>query len=154
MNPTKAERTESSLLIPEKLIDVYEEKTNNISREKYLHVLLRKYGDMVLIGLLAKSQKIKTSYQEEHQNLIKKNFRPFNDDWIELGILANYLGISRTALFTWFLMLELGEWDIILSERFYDSGVPPKLDFLQLKICLTSKIIIRADRKILYKIRR
>jgi len=40
MNPEKIETTQSSLLIPEKFLDVFFEKTEEISREEYFHRLL------------------------------------------------------------------------------------------------------------------
>ncbi len=153
MKPEKLETTQSSLLIPEKFLDVFEEKTKDQSREVYLQYLLISYRSIVLSGTFAKSNRVKTCYQDEGQNLIKKNFRPFNPDWIELGILANWLGISRTALFTLFLILDLAGWDKILSEKFFDAGVPPKITSIRLGSYLAKRKTVRADRHIRYKIR-
>ncbi len=94
MKPLTLERTQSSLLIPEKFLDVFFEKTEEISREEYFHRLLS------------------------------------NADWIEFGLLANWLGISRTALFTLFLILDLAGWDKFLREKFFDNGVPPNITAL------------------------
>ena len=154
MRPIKHRKTQSSLLIPQRLLDVFYEKTKDIPKEIFFHYLLKKYKGLVMDGLFNQSKKVKTSYQNSGENLVKKNFRPFNPDWIELGIVANYLGFSRTALFTWFLTLELGDLDQILRDNFYEHGVPPKISTIQLKNILSRKNDIIWKRKIYYKIRR
>ncbi|MBE7410870.1 MAG: hypothetical protein HS129_02220 [Leptospiraceae bacterium] len=40
---------------------------------------------------MLKMERVKKDYQEVGQNLQKKNFTPNNEDWIELGILADWL---------------------------------------------------------------
>ena len=85
--------------------------------------------------------------------MIRVNFRPCNDDWIELGIIANYLVVSRTALFTWFLILELAGWDKILAEKFYFTGVPAKIKTLLAIHLLTRRNDAKTSRKIYYTIR-
>ncbi len=151
MKPLQLECTQSSLLIPEKFIDVFLEKTEGVSREIYFHDLLKRYRPVVLWGTFAKSEKVKTCYQDEGQNLIKKNFYPQNDDWIEFGILARWLGISRTALFTWFLILDLAGWDKILREKFFDNGVPPNITSVRVDSYIAKRKTVRADRHIRYK---
>jgi len=151
MNPIHAKLTQSSLLIPEKFFDIFEEKTTEISREEYFCTLLKRYKELVLSGLYPKSEKPKTAYQDKDQNLIKVNFRPSNDDWIELGILAAWLGISRTALFTWFLTLDIASWDKILSEKFFDNGVPPNITVVRVGSYIARRKTVRADRHIRYK---
>ncbi len=148
MKPIRYEKTQSTLLIPAKFLDIFIEKTEGIPRGIYFHFLLKKYKSLALDGLLPKPDKIKTEYQEKGQFLVKKNFRPFNSDWIELGILADWLGYSRTAIFSWFLILDLAGWDKILSEKFFDGGVPPKVSTLQLKNILTKRNTVRWKRKI------
>ena len=59
--------------------------------------------------------------------MIKINFRSFNPDWVELGIIANFLGISRIALFAWFLLLDFAGWGEILREHDFGTGVPTKI---------------------------
>ena len=153
MKPVKLETTQSSLLIPEKFLEVFVEKTSDLPREIYLHYLLKRYRSVVLSGTFAKSEKVKTCYQDKGQNLVKKNLRPFNPDWLELGILSNWLGISRTALFTWFLILDLAGWDTILREKFFDSGVPPKISSIRLVSYLAKRKTVRADKYIRHKLR-
>ncbi len=151
MNPLRLERTQSSLLIPEKFLDVFLERTEEISREAYFHNLLKRYRCLVLWKTFAKSGKAKTSYQDEGQNLVKKNFYPQNDDWIEFGILAHWLGISRTALFILFLILDLAGWDKILREKFFDNGVPPNITLIRVDSYIATRKTVRADRHIRYK---
>ncbi len=154
MKPIRQAKTQSSLLIPEKFLDVFEEKTKKYPKDVYFHFLLKKYKGLLLDGILQKSDKIKTDYQAPGQNLIKVNIRPFNPDWIELGILSNYLGISRTGLFTWFLTLEFGDFDEILCEKFYECGVPPTYSTILQKNLQSRKRDVTWKRKIYYKIRR
>lgn len=153
MNPLDHVCTQSSLLIPEKFLDVFLEKTTNSSREMYFHDLLKRYRNVVLWKVFAKSKSVKTLYQEEGQNLIKKNFRPSNDDWIEFGLLASWLGISRTALFTLFLVLDLAGWDEILPEKFFNDGVPPKITSIRAGSYIARRKIVRTERQIRYKLR-
>ena len=151
MNPEKFERTQSSLLIPEKYMDEFDRRTENISREDYLHELLERYRNVLLWGTFEKLDCVKTCYQEEGQNLQKKNFRPENADWIELGEFAQWLGISRTALFTLLLLLDIAGWDIIIRAKFYDFGVPPKVSSIAIGVYLSKRKTIRYNRLIRHK---
>ncbi len=151
MKPLEFERTQSSLLIPEKFLDIFLARTEEISREAYFHDLLKRYRPLVLWKTFAKSSKVKTSYQDEGQNLVKKNFWPSNDDWLEFGLLAKWLGISRTALFTLFLILDLAGWDKILREKFFDNGVPPNITSVRVDSYIATRKTVRADRHIRYK---
>lgn len=151
MKPSQHPTTDSSLLIPNKFFDVFEEKTIFISREEYFSLLLHRYKELALGGIFPKTEKPKTSYQEKDQNLIKVNFRPNNDDWIELGIIAHFLGVSRTALFTWFLILELAGWDKLLPEKYFLTGVPAKINTILGVNLLTRRKESKSIRKIYYK---
>ncbi len=155
MNPQNLENTQSSLLIPEKFLDVFVEKTKGrgVSKEDYFVYLLKRYRCLVLWEVFPKSGRAKTRFQDEGQNLVKKNFYPSNADWIEFGILAAWLGISRTALFTWFLILDLAGWDKILAEKFFENGVPPRVSSVRVGIYIATRKTVRADRHIRYKIR-
>ncbi|MBE7412539.1 MAG: DUF1564 domain-containing protein [Leptospiraceae bacterium] len=124
MNPEKYIETQSSLLVPAKYMDEFNKRTTGFSRRKYLHALLNRYRNVILWGTFEKMERVKKAYQEVGQNLQKKNFTPNNEDWIELGILADWLGTTKTALFTLLLVLDLAEWDIILPSRFFENGVP------------------------------
>ncbi len=153
MKPIKCKKTQSSLLIPKKFLDVYKEKTKNSKREVYFHTVIKRYKTLVMDGFFSKSGKVKISYQDEGQDLVKVNFRPFNPDWIELGILSNWLVISRTALFTLLLILEFADFDIILREKIFEHGVPPKVSTIQLKIIQSRLKVINWKRQLRYKMR-
>ncbi|MCE9500541.1 MAG: DUF1564 domain-containing protein, partial [Leptospira sp.] len=92
-------------------------------------------------------------YQKKDNNLIRKNFRPMNTDWIEFTMLADYLGVSKTDLFTMFLKLDISDWPVILRENWYAGGVPPTISNITSRIHLTNMIPIRVFRKIRYKTR-
>ncbi|MBE7411515.1 MAG: DUF1564 domain-containing protein [Leptospiraceae bacterium] len=151
MNPEYKMRTQSSLLIPEKYIDEFDTRTENISREDYLHELLVRYRNVLLWNTFEKTDSVKTQYQEEGQNLQKKNFYPENSDWIELGQFALVLGISRTALFTLLLLLDVAGWDIIIPAKFYDYGVPPKVSTIAVGVYLSKRKTVRYNRLIRHK---
>ncbi|MCC6274332.1 MAG: DUF1564 family protein [Leptospiraceae bacterium] len=144
--------TDSSLLIPKKFLDVYEKKTAELSRKDYFHIVLHRYKELIFSGLHPQSKKPKTLYQDTGQNLVKINFKPSNEDWLEFGILASFLGISRTRLFNWFLMLELAGWEKI-TEMFFDSGVPTNFSTIMGKNSLSRHFHGIWKRKIYYKIR-
>ncbi|MBE7412067.1 MAG: DUF1564 domain-containing protein [Leptospiraceae bacterium] len=153
MNPDKFERTQSSLLIPEKYMDEFNRRTKIFSREEYFHALLERYRNVLLWKTFDKLDCVKTKYQEEGQSLQKKNFRPENADWIELGEFAQWLGISRTALFTLLLLLDLAGWDIIIPDRFYDVAVPPKISSIAVGVYLSKRKTTRYNRLIRHKMR-
>ncbi len=154
MKPTEYPKTQSSLLIPEKFLDDYMLKTKKTTREAYFHLLLHKYKGLLLDGILPRPSKIKKAYQDNGQNLTKLNFWPENSDWIEIGILSNWLGISRTALFTWLLIMDLSDFEKILRERFYEHGVPPTVSTILLKNLITYGKTSVWRRKIYYKTRK
>jgi len=130
-NMKEIEKSVSTLLIPENLIEKFLQKRleghgNNTSA--YLRNLLSMYRIITHSGMIPKPRKIKTEYQEEHQNLKRVCFRPNNSDWIELGQLAIAFGKSRCWMFTFLLSLDLdGLWEI-LSESSLDQAVPTSPD--------------------------
>lgn len=73
MNPLCLENTQSSLLIPEKFLDVFMEKTKGrkVSKEDYFVSLLNRYRCLVLWKVYPKSSRAKTRYQDLGQNLVK-----------------------------------------------------------------------------------
>ncbi len=166
MNLTTKKLTVSTLLIPEKFFDFFKENADELMREEYFSILLNRFKELALCGLFPKSEKAKTAHQEEGQSLVKVKFRPKNEDWVELGIIANYPGITRTAcpayvawgmcwaLFSWFLLLDFAGWSEILSKRFFETGVPAKLNPILAKSILLRRITCIWRRKIYYKIRR
>jgi len=61
MNPQNLENTQSSLLIPEKFLDVFVEKTKGrgVSKEDYFVYLLKRYRCLVLWEVFPKSGRAK-----------------------------------------------------------------------------------------------
>jgi hypothetical protein len=106
----------STLLIPESLIEnlpsvLPTSSTKNgkkfLDFRLGLKLLLQKYKGFLAIGNLPFAGKPKLTYQKEGLSLQVFKFRPDNDDWFELGILAYGLGVSRCWLFSYLLELEL-----------------------------------------------
>ncbi|MCE9499031.1 MAG: DUF1564 domain-containing protein [Leptospira sp.] len=48
---------------------------------------------------------------------MKKNFRPFNQDWIQFDTLCDYLGFSKTGLFTLLMVLDIAGWSELIAEK-------------------------------------
>ncbi|MCE9499958.1 MAG: DUF1564 domain-containing protein [Leptospira sp.] len=154
IEPILMERTQSTLLIPERFIGDFISKTDSSGREMYFHFLLKRYAPLVMAGVFGQRKKVKTCFQEKGNNLIRKNFRPFNPDWIEFGMLADYLGVSRTDLFTMFLKLDISDWPAILRENWYEGGVPPAIANVVAITHIKYAFPPRVFRKLSYRIRR
>ncbi|MCB1179054.1 MAG: DUF1564 family protein, partial [Leptospiraceae bacterium] len=58
------------------------------------------------LGLLKISNRCKTQFQAKGQNLKRFCLKPENEDWVELSVLANGIGCTRTLLFSILLELE------------------------------------------------
>ena len=120
-------RTQSTLLIPDRLLNDFKEKTDSNSRELYFHLLLKRYSPLILTGAFGSRRSIKIRFQNQGENLVRKNFKPLNEDWAQCQLLADYLGFSMTAVFTMLLTLDISDFPMILRERFFDGGVPPTI---------------------------
>jgi hypothetical protein len=127
----------STLLIPESLIEKLPSVfpiSSTKNGKKFLDfrlglkLLLQKYRGFLAIGNLPFAAKPKLIYQKEGLSLQVFKFRPDNDDWFELGILAYGLGVSRCWLFSYLLELEL-------------SGLGDFLALKEAKIGLTTPMI-------------
>lgn len=105
-------------------------------------------------GGLGQRESVKKRFQDPGQDLVKQNFRPFNDDWIQFDTLSDYLGLSKTGLFSLLLLLDIAGWSAILAEKFHDSGVPPTISEFSSRILFFQKIPVQVHRKIRYRIRR
>jgi len=109
--------TASTLLIPKHLVKkldlvipfVENSKTKKKSYKlkEGLKKLLEKYRGLLARGYLPFQGKPKLTYQEEGLELQKFCFRPEDDDWYELGILAYGCGVSRCWLFSFLVELDL-----------------------------------------------
>ncbi|MCE9500122.1 MAG: DUF1564 family protein, partial [Leptospira sp.] len=123
--PIELPRTQSSLLVPRRFLGDFKERTGRGRREIYFHFLIKRYGHLIMTGALGNRESVKKRFQDPGKELVKKNFTPSNQDWIQFDTLSNYLGLSKTGLFTLLLVLDIAGWGELLAEKFYDRGVPP-----------------------------
>ncbi|XDD52485.1 DUF1564 family protein [Leptospira sp. WS92.C1] len=93
-----------TLLIPENLVRLRKLKAAKLNQE--LNYLLKKYGTVALKKNFLGKNLPAISYQNKGLTLKKMNFRPNEKDWVELGIIALGLGVSKCLLFA---ILE--EWE-------------------------------------------
>ncbi len=91
-------------------------------------------------GGLGQRETVKKVFQDPGNNLVKRNFKPFNQDWIQFDTLSDYLGLSKTALFTLLLVLDIAGWREILAEKFYNCGVPPTISEFSSRIRMMHRI--------------
>ncbi|TGN10925.1 DUF1564 family protein [Leptospira ilyithenensis] len=106
-------------------------KFGGISRA--LSVLLSRYSEMVSkgIGRGAKGGSV-ILYQEEGLELQRLGARVRERDWVELSLLAEFLGVSRCCLFAKLLELDLLGWGAKLGEAGFVRPIA-SLPFLSLK---------------------
>ncbi|MCE9501443.1 MAG: DUF1564 domain-containing protein [Leptospira sp.] len=149
--PNTEKKTQSSLLIPDRFLADFKRISDETGRDIYFHSLLKRYSPLVLSGFFGKRTKSKICYQKKENNLIKRNFNPVNSDWIEFGLLADYLGVSKTALFVMFLRLDIAGWESIVSENFFDCGVPPITTNVLARIHLKYSSQVTVSRKMKYR---
>ncbi|MCE9501927.1 MAG: DUF1564 domain-containing protein, partial [Leptospira sp.] len=109
--PIEHPRTQSSLLVPSRFLDDFNQRTERGKREIYFHFLIKRYGQLIMSGGLGERESVKKRFQDPGKDLVKKNFRPSNQDWIQFDTLSDYLGLSKTALFTLLLILDIAGWD-------------------------------------------
>ncbi|MCE9499623.1 MAG: DUF1564 domain-containing protein [Leptospira sp.] len=152
--PEKVPITQSSLLVPRRFLEDFIERTEWTSKEIYFSILIKKYGHLIMSGALGSRQTVKKRFQNPGNDLVKKNFKPANDDWIQFDVLSDYLGLSKTGLFTLLLVLDIAGWDRLLADKLYSRGVPPILSEFSSLIRIQYRIPVRIHRKIHYRIRR
>ncbi|APH40814.1 PF07600 family protein [Leptospira interrogans serovar Copenhageni/Icterohaemorrhagiae] len=111
-----------SFLIPEDLVRTYSLHPKRL--RKILHFLLSNWDETLIRKRFLGKRLVYARYQEKNLNLQKMNFRPFEEDWCKLGILAWGLGISRCLLFSF--LLEWTEKEGIPSKT-KSNGVPTYL---------------------------
>jgi hypothetical protein len=105
----------STLLIPAELFDLLIQKYGRRNFKATFHSLLSQYRNLLSLGVLPKSHKLKTLYQADNLNLIPLKFRPDPSDWMELGILSSAIGVSRCLLFSFILELDFSLLEEFLS---------------------------------------
>ncbi|WP_411824293.1 DUF1564 family protein [Leptospira sp. 'Mane'] len=121
------------LLIPEDLLPHLSvlRRFGGISRA--LSVLLSRYCEMISkeVGR-AKGGSSAVLYQEEGLELKRLGARVRERDWVELSLLAEFLGVSRCYLFAKLLELDMLGWGAKLGEAGFVRPIT-SLPFLSLK---------------------
>ncbi|MCE9499094.1 MAG: DUF1564 domain-containing protein [Leptospira sp.] len=98
--------TSSTLNIPEILMPLLEMKARDSSQlTVYLKTLLNRYRCICYSGALPSYDGIKTKFQAKGQNMKLRSFRPNNEDWAELKLIAAMHGMTATFLFV--ILLEM-----------------------------------------------
>jgi hypothetical protein len=125
--------TVSTLLIPSDLVEelpqlipyFVDPKSGKVfwDLRNGLKLLLKKYRGFLASGNLPFQDKPKLTFQDEGLDLQKFSFRPYDDDWFELGILAYGCGVSRCWLFSYLLRLELSGISMLVSLPEFQIGV-------------------------------
>jgi hypothetical protein len=116
-------------------LDFEESVKINGGVRKFLALLLDKYRILTHSGALPEACKLKTEFQDEGQDLQRVNFKPDNDDWLELGQVATFYGKSRCWIFTYLLRLEVLGFGELMEEVLLTTGVPITASF-QLQVAL------------------
>ena len=109
IQPDVSPVTVSTLLIPASYIPVLDGilDRRGCRLSSYIKYLLVEYRSAILEKNLPVSRKCKCLYQNAGLDLRRRNFRPDNEAWLELGMLARSLGISRCFLFIRLLLLDV-----------------------------------------------
>lgn len=131
--------TPCSLLIPPEIADDLERLLAELewSLGRFLRRLVRKYRGLCLEHGLPQMGGVKRCYQAAGTGPRKVSFRVENEVWVELGLLAAYLGMSRCLLFVWLVRLELtggGSGFVRVptnSLEGYDHDYPDRLEFIE-----------------------
>ncbi|WP_232371547.1 DUF1564 family protein [Leptospira ainazelensis] len=124
-----------TLLIPEGFV------VSNGLKARFLRLSLRRllvrFDEVLIRKKFLGKRLVYARYQEENLNLRKMNFRPFEEDWVKLGILAWGLGVSRCLLFS--ILLEL-DCDQEICPETKSNGVPTELSITRKVIFLKKEI--------------
>ncbi|WP_346725457.1 DUF1564 family protein [Leptospira stimsonii] len=108
-----------------------------------LRNLLLRYDEVLIRKKFLGKRLVYARYQEENLDLRKMNFRPFEEDWVRLGILAWGLGVSRCLLFS--ILLEM-DGELKNHRKTKSNGVPTTLSITR-KLFFLKKEISSEIRK-------
>ncbi|MCB1177985.1 MAG: DUF1564 family protein [Leptospiraceae bacterium] len=124
MNPLG---TVSTLKIPKSLYTQMARKYGTRKVRGTLRYLLNRYRGYLAVGYLPWSGKVKTLYQDKGLDLINLKFRPNNEDWTELSIIAFSLGVTKCWLFSHLLKLDFfGIGEFLEKKEFNDVLATPR----------------------------
>lgn len=139
VNLKKKTVTASTFNIPERLAgDLFNKAPTSGELRKYLNRLLNRYRLICYSGSFPVFEGVKTKHQEKGQNMERRSFRPSNEDWAELKIIANRHGMTATLFFVILLELDLSG-DLATAMDAVMDGVDPTL-ILQHPISLTQTL--------------
>ncbi|HNI99802.1 MAG TPA: DUF1564 family protein [Leptospiraceae bacterium] len=100
----------STLLIPSFFIRHLELRSKRFNgMPAYFSHLLRRFR-IILRSFARNPEGLKTLYQKKNQDLRKVNFRPFNEDWAEIGTFSVASGRSRCLLFVILLIFDMAKF--------------------------------------------
>ena len=104
--PDKIAEIPSTLLIPGINYGFFSSRKKQLTTRGYLRFLMSRFGNKVNLRALS----FKTEYQEKGQNLVKVKFRPWDEDWLRMKMIAASKGISMTLMFVIMMIWdEMGE---------------------------------------------
>ncbi|PJZ51356.1 DUF1564 family protein [Leptospira adleri] len=124
-----------TLLIPMRFVD-FRGLEAKLLRSSLRDLLLR-FDEVLIRKKFLGKRLVYARYQEENLDLKKMNFRPFEEDWVKLGILAWGLGVSRCLLFS--ILLELDS-EPMNHRNTKSTGVPTNLSITRKLIFLKKEI--------------
>lgn len=116
----------STLLIPEFLLDSFNEKKKKFGNIKALFEYVVKHKHRVYYKK-SMSNEGKTCYQPENLKLHRKNFFPNLEDWEKFRMYAHLQRISMTFLFVLILM----DWEGFERESIGVPKIPEKIQLFQ-----------------------
>lgn len=139
----------ATLLIPDYMDQFFEElliKSGGL--KNLLKILLIKFQNPEKKFLLKHKISSCIVYQEKGLSLCRKDFRPFEDDWVNIKLIANSYNLSICNFFVILVGLELaGVFDESKS-----GGVPPKFPKIVYHQKLTFYSIPKFYRKLILRI--
>lgn len=106
----------STLLVPASLLK-HLEIQSKVFRGKpaYLSHLLKRFR-IAMRGFARNPEGLKNLYQRKNQDLQKVSFRPFDEDWAELGSFSVASGRSRCLLFVILMLFDMGGFGSALKQ--------------------------------------
>jgi len=106
----------STLLIPSCFIRHLELRSKKFNgTAEYFSHLIRRFR-FILKSFAGNPEGLKTLYQKKNQDLKKVNFRPFSQDWAEIGTFSVASGRSRCLLFVLLLIFDMAKFGSVLKK--------------------------------------
>ncbi|XMO26540.1 DUF1564 family protein [Leptospira sp. 'Mane'] len=119
-------------LVPDDLWAHFQFLRKDQTCAELLSGLINRYEESIFSGRLWASERISKRYQEEGLGLVRVGMKVKEEDLVRLGLLADYLGVSKCFLFSKLLELDVMGW----GEKLVEAGwvrsltTAPKLTLL------------------------